>query len=69
MINLGCIDLNPHPVRAEDVDRPDELRVDLDPIRGVPWSDVRKVALVTRQVLEELAINCEKLGRKVRTWV
>jgi len=69
VINLGCIDLNPHPVRAEDVDRPDELRVDLDPIRGVPWSDVRKVALVTRQVLEELAINCEKLGRKVRTWV
>jgi bifunctional non-homologous end joining protein LigD len=56
VINLGCIDLNPHPVRAEDIDRPDELRVDLDPIRGVPWSDVRKVALVTQQVLEEFGL-------------
>src|ERR1700752_282721 len=49
--NLGCIDLNPHPVRAEDLDHPDELRVDLDPIRGVPWSHVREVALVVRSVL------------------
>ena len=56
VINLGCIDLNPHPVRAEDIDRPDELRVDLDPIRGVPWSDVRKVALVTREVLEDFGL-------------
>src|SRR5437870_3158551 len=56
VINLGCIDLNPHPVRAEDVDRPDELRVDLDPIRGVPWSDVRAVALVTREVLEDFGL-------------
>jgi bifunctional non-homologous end joining protein LigD len=56
VINLGCIDLNPHPVRAEDVDRPDELRVDLDPIRGVPWSDVRNVALVTREVLEDFGL-------------
>src|SRR5437868_8853516 len=56
VINLGCIDLNPHPVRAEDIDRPDELRVDLDPIRGVPWSDVRAVALVTRQVLEDVGL-------------
>ncbi len=44
--NLGCIDLNPHPVRAEDLDHPDELRVDLDPVPGVPWSQVREVALV-----------------------
>jgi DNA ligase D-like protein (predicted polymerase) len=57
VINLGCIDLNPHPVRAEDIDRPDELRVDLDPIRGVPWSDVRKVALVTREVLEDFGLT------------
>src|SRR5216684_7123994 len=56
VINLGCIDLNPHPVRADDIDRPDELRVDLDPIRGVPWSDVRDVALVTRQVLEDFGL-------------
>ena len=40
--NLGCIDLNPHPVRAEDLDHPDELRVDLDPVPGVPWIQVRR---------------------------
>ncbi len=57
VINLGCIDLNPHPVRAEDIDRPDELRVDLDPIRGVPWSDVRKVALVTQEVLADFGLT------------
>jgi bifunctional non-homologous end joining protein LigD len=56
VVNLGCIDLNPHPVRAEDVDRPDELRVDLDPIRGVPWSDVRAVALVTKDVLQDFGL-------------
>src|SRR5215472_4759211 len=38
VVNLGCIDLNPHPVRADDLDHPDELRIDLDPVRGVPWS-------------------------------
>jgi bifunctional non-homologous end joining protein LigD len=56
VINLGCIDLNPHPVRADDVDRPDELRVDLDPIRGVPWAHVRDVALVTKAVLEDFGL-------------
>src|SRR6266852_6668239 len=56
IINLGCIDLNPHPIRADDVDRPDELRVDLDPIRGVPWSHVRDVALVTKDVLEDFGL-------------
>jgi len=50
--NLGCIDLNPHPVRADDLDHPDELRVDLDPVPGVPWPQVREVALVTREALE-----------------
>jgi bifunctional non-homologous end joining protein LigD len=56
VINLGCIDLNPHPVRADGLDHPDELRVDLDPVRGVPWSQVRDVALVTREVLDDFGI-------------
>ena len=49
--NLGCIDLNPHPVRADDLDHPDELRVDLDPMPGVPWSQIREVALAVRETL------------------
>ena len=53
VINLGRIDLNPHPVRTEDLDHPDELRVDLDPVPGVSWDDVRKVALEVRAVLAE----------------
>jgi DNA ligase D-like protein (predicted polymerase) len=57
VVNLGCIDLNPHPVRSGDVDHPDELRVDLDPGPGVPWEDVRAVALVVREVLEELGYS------------
>jgi bifunctional non-homologous end joining protein LigD len=54
--NLGCLDLNPHPVRADDLDHPDELRVDLDPVPGVPWSDVREVALVTREALTAVGL-------------
>jgi DNA ligase D-like protein (predicted polymerase) len=54
--NLGCIDLNPHPVRAEDLDHPDELRVDLDPVPGVHWSQIREVALVTREALEAVGL-------------
>ena len=54
VVNLGCIDLNPHPVRSGDLDHPDELRVDLDPGPGVPWADVRSVALVVHEVLTEL---------------
>src|SRR5262245_22553758 len=53
IVNLGCIDLNPHPVRADDLDHPDELRVDLDPGPGVGWDDVRRVAGIVREVLEE----------------
>jgi DNA ligase D-like protein (predicted polymerase) len=53
IVNLGCIDLNPHPVRAEDLDHPDELRVDLDPGPGVAWEQIRRVALVVRDVLVE----------------
>jgi len=52
--NLGCLDLNPHPVRADDLDHPDELRVDLDPVPGVPWSSVREVAMVAREALESV---------------
>ena len=54
--NLGCLDLNPHPVRAEDLDHPDELRVDLDPVPGVPWADVRTVALVTQEALAAVGL-------------
>ena len=53
VVNLGCIDLNPHPVRSGDLEHPDELRVDLDPGPGVSWADVRRVALVVREVLDE----------------
>jgi bifunctional non-homologous end joining protein LigD len=53
VVNLGCIDLNPHPVRADDLDHPDELRVDLDPVPGVGWAQIREVALVVREVLVE----------------
>ncbi|WP_198954859.1 DNA polymerase domain-containing protein [Kineosporia sp. R_H_3] len=53
VVNLGCVDLNPHPVRAEDLDRPDELRIDLDPLPGVPWEQTVEVALVVREVLAD----------------
>ena len=56
VVNLGCIDLNPHPVRATDLDHPDELRVDLDPMPGVPWSQVREVALVAREALDAFGL-------------
>jgi DNA ligase D-like protein (predicted polymerase) len=51
--NLGCIDLNPHAIRADDLDHPDELRVDLDPMPGVAWDDIRRVALTVREVLTD----------------
>src|SRR6266446_3179071 len=54
--NLGCIDLNPHPVRAEDLDHPDELRVDLDPVPGIEWSQIREVAVVCREALEAVGL-------------
>src|SRR3954453_16050626 len=52
-VNLGVIDFNPHPVRRDDLDHPDELRVDLDPMPGVRWNTVRKVAICVKEVLEE----------------
>jgi DNA ligase D-like protein (predicted polymerase) len=53
VVNLGCVDLNPHPVRAEDLDHPDELRIDLDPVPGVGWPQIVEVAMVARQVLAD----------------
>lgn len=53
VVNLGCVELHPHPVRSGDLEHPDELRVDLDPGPGVVWSDVRTVALAVRALLEE----------------
>ena len=53
VVNLGCVDLNPHPVRADDLDHPDELRIDLDPMPGVDWPQIVDVALVAREVLED----------------
>jgi bifunctional non-homologous end joining protein LigD len=53
VVNLGCLDLNPHPVRAEDLDHPDELRVDLDPMPGVEWTQIVDVAMVAREVLAD----------------
>jgi DNA ligase D-like protein (predicted polymerase) len=55
-VNLGCIDLNPHPVRASDLDHPDELRVDLDPVPGVGWQQILDVALVARDALDSVGL-------------
>ena len=57
IVNLGCIELHPHPVRADDLDHPDELRIDLDPGPGVAWADVRTVAATVREVLEEQGLR------------
>jgi len=53
IVNLGCIEFHPHPVRSSDLDHPDELRIDLDPGPGVEWPDVRAVALEVKSILEE----------------
>jgi len=57
IVNLGCLELHPHAVRAGDLDHPDELRIDLDPGPGVPWEDVRRVALVAHEVLSEVGLR------------
>ena len=57
IVNLGCIELHPHPVRWGDLQHPDELRVDLDPGPGVGWDDVRRVALEVKSLLEELGLH------------
>src|SRR5689334_22893663 len=57
IVNLGCLELHPHAVRANDLEHPDELRIDLDPGPGVPWDDVRRVALVAREVLSDVGLR------------
>ena len=57
IVNLGCIELHPHPVRSADLDHPDELRVDLDPGPGVEWESVRLVALEVKALLEEMGLR------------
>jgi bifunctional non-homologous end joining protein LigD len=56
IVNLGCMELHPHPVRTGDLDHPDELRVDLDPQPGVVWTDVRAVAMEVKALLDELGL-------------
>jgi DNA ligase D-like protein (predicted polymerase) len=57
VVNLGCIELHPHPVRANDLEHPDELRVDLDPGPGIGWDDVRRVTLEVQSFLEEMGLR------------
>jgi DNA ligase D-like protein (predicted polymerase) len=57
IVNLGCIELHPHAVRTNDLDHPDELRIDLDPIPGVEWDDVRRVAIEVKGLLEEMGLR------------
>ena len=57
IINLGCIELHPHPVRSGNLELPDELRIDLDPVPGVSWADVRRVTLEVRGLLEEVGLR------------
>src|SRR5829696_1304368 len=57
IVNLGCIELHPHAVRSTNLEHPDELRVDLDPGPGVPWEDVRRVALEVQSLLTEVGLQ------------
>src|SRR3989440_7363296 len=57
LANLACLELHPHPVRAEDLDHPDELRVDLDPVPGVKWPQVRAVARVVQATLRDFGLT------------
>ena len=56
MANLACLELHPHPVRADDLDHPDELRVDLDPVPGVEWGQIREVASVVQATLHDVGL-------------
>ena len=56
MANLACLELHPHPVLADDLDHPNELRVDLDPVPGVEWRQVQDVARVVRATLDDLGL-------------
>jgi bifunctional non-homologous end joining protein LigD len=57
IVNLGCIELHPHPTRSGDLEHPDELRIDLDPIPGVDWTDVTRVAVEVQAFLEEMGLR------------
>src|ERR671931_2221929 len=57
MANLACLELHPHPVRADDLDHPDELRVDLDPVPGIEWDQIRQVAHVVREALADFGLT------------
>ena len=57
IVNLGCIELHPHAVRTNDLEHPDELRIDLDPVPGVKWDDVRRVAMEAKQLLDEMGLR------------
>jgi len=57
VVNLGCIELHPHPVRSGNLDHPDELRIDLDPVPGVGWDDVRRVTIEVEAFLDELGLR------------
>jgi len=72
VVNLGCVDLNPHAIRAENMENPDELRIDLDPVPGVPWSQIVEVARVAREVLGDYGlVGWPKTSgsRGVHVWV
>ena len=56
MANLACLELHPHPVRADDLDHPDELRIDLDPVPGIPWTQVREVAGIVHSTLADFGL-------------
>lgn len=57
IVNLGCIELHPHPVRSADLDHPDELRIDLDPTPGIPWSQIQRVAFEVKALLDESGLR------------
>jgi DNA ligase D-like protein (predicted polymerase) len=57
IVNLGCIELHPHPVRSGNLDHPDELRIDLDPVPGVSWDNVRRVALEVQALLTDVGLR------------
>jgi bifunctional non-homologous end joining protein LigD len=57
IVNLGCIELHPHAVKTGDLDHPDELRIDLDPGPGVSWDDVRRVAMIAKELLDEIGLR------------
>jgi bifunctional non-homologous end joining protein LigD len=74
IVNLGCIELHPHPVRSGDLDHPDELRVDLDPGPGVSWADVRTVAVEVKSLLEEMGLRgwpktSGSRGMHINVWI